>query len=139
MDADEKADFWERHRLESPIRGIETVRDGARQLITVTALLQGVYFAVISVSDCKSQATVWQLALLLAPAVLWLLSLFYALGVVVPADFTISCKSPGRDLEAICEKKYRRMRVSYAVLLGSLVVLLADLCIYLFLIPVPPP
>ncbi len=139
MNAEEQDAFWERYYLESPIKDIEVIDSAAKQLITVTSLLQGIYFASMSLSDFKKQAATWQLALLLAPAVLWLLSLFFAVVTFIPASRHISRDSAHDDLVRISQQKFRNLRVSYYILLISLVTLLVNVLMYLLWSPSPPP
>ena len=131
MDSKERAAFWEQYYLESPIRDIEVIDSAARQLITVTALLQGLYFAAISLSDFKRYAAAWQLALLLTPAVLWLLSLVFAVMTFMPIARRISRESVRDDFVRIVHEKFRNLRLSYYGLLLSLAVLLANVLVYL--------
>ncbi len=131
MDNKEEYAFWDRYYLESPLKDIEVVDNAARQLITITSLLQGIYFATISLTDFKKQAAPWQLALLLAPAVLWLLGLVFAVITFMPTSHSISRDSAREDWARIAGQKFRMLRISYYILLASLVVLLANVVVYL--------
>ena len=144
MEAREQATFWERYLLESPIKDIEVIDGAARQLITVTTLLQGIYFAAIALSDFKKQVASWQLAVLLIPAVLWLVSLLLAMVTFVPVSRTIPRDSSRQDLVRqklveIARKKYRTLRASFYVLLVSMVLLFVNVLIYLSWIPPAAP
>jgi len=139
MDDREQKAFWDRwYYLESPIKEIEVIDSAARQLITITAFLQGIYFAAISLSDFKKQAATWQLAILLIPAVLWLVSLVLAVVTFMPATRRIKRDSAREDLIRIRDAKYCTLRASFYVLLASLAVLLVDVVIYLRWIPSAP-
>lgn len=135
MDAKEEAAFWERYFMESPIKDIEVIDNAARQLIAVTSLLQGIYFAVIALSEFKKQAASWQLAILVTPAVLWLISLLLAMVTFVPVSRRISRDSLRQDLTRIAAQKYCTLRTSFYILVVSMVLLLVNVVIYLSWLP----
>lgn len=131
MDAKEEAAFWERYFMESPVKDIEVIDSAARQLVAVTSLLQGIYFAAIALSDFKKQAAPWQLVILVTPAALWLVSLLLAMLTFVPVSRRISRDSPHQDLMKIAMQKCRTLWASFYILLVSMALLLVNIVIYL--------
>ena len=74
---------------------------------------------------------VWRLASLVAPAVLWLLSLVFAIITFVPAYRDISSESVRDSLARVVQQKFRSLRVSYYILVVSLIVLVVNILIIL--------
>ena len=147
------ADYWRGVGNEAPVQAIARVEEAAKQLIGLTAGLQGLYFAVFAFSDLRTQLSTLTLAvpgslILLAffvPIVFWLVSLYCATCVFVPKlrpginlnDFSIGAWQhiKGKYEEAL-EQKARWLHRSHLVLVASFGVVLI-LLVVLALLPFP--
>src|SRR5918911_55382 len=70
---------------EAPVQAITRIEDAAKQLVTLTGLLQGLYFAVFAFSGLHDRITNrWLLLFATLPVGLWLVSLCCATLVFVP-------------------------------------------------------
>ena len=87
--------FWKQNAEKIVGESISSVEDTAKQFVTITGLLEGIYFHAITFSDVKSMegSSVWIYA---APLVLWLISLIFAVMVLVRKKYGIKHKfKPG--------------------------------------------
>ncbi len=86
------ADHWRTVGNEAPVQAITRIEEAAKQLIGLTTLLQGIYFAIFAFSDVRKQVGALNLAipnglvllLFFLPLLLWLISLYCATRVFVP-------------------------------------------------------
>src|SRR5579864_1207673 len=86
------AEQWRKVGNEAPVQAITRVEEAAKQLIALTAILQGIYFVIFAFSDLRKQVGTLNLPipnglillLFFIPLVLWLVSLFCATQVFVP-------------------------------------------------------
>lgn len=117
--------------------------EAAKQIISITSVLQGIYFAAISFSDLRNAlvaqeawggAMIAFVAFFVSPTIIWLISLGFAVRVVVPVTRYTSLNSP--DLlkkmyqEAIDYKSKYLWRAHMALMLGF-VPLVVNIVIYL--------
>lgn len=92
--------FWLDTARGAAKESIPAQEEAAKQLITITSLIQGIYFAAISFSDLKKTLVVhdwfgWLVVLLfVSPIVLWLVSLSFALSVFTPETYITNLQSP---------------------------------------------
>ena len=132
--------FWRKNAEKLVGESVSTIEDVAKQLIVVTSLLEGIYFHAIAFSDLKPSMTEAVAALYLAPIVLWLLSLIFAVLTLFPKRYGININS-SRDskekYEAIVSKKRGRLKASGFFLILSFVALAAALAHYLLMVPAP--
>jgi hypothetical protein len=76
------------------------LEEAAKQLISITSLTQGIYFAAIFFSDLKKVLIVndWHGLLLVllftSPILLWLISLGFAVRVFIPDTYKTNLQSP---------------------------------------------
>jgi hypothetical protein len=132
------------------IKGALTKQEeAARQLITITTLLQGIYFAAISFSDLKKALMVQQhhgvilaalIMLFAIPIIFWLISLSFSMRVIVPVTRLTNLYSP--DLisatfyEAVDYKQRNLYYAQWSLILG-LIPLAINIYIYLALMQIP--
>jgi len=83
--------FWLEAARGAAKESVKALEEAAKQLITVTTLAQGIYFAAVSFGDVKAvlgglnAARQWTVAVVLVvPLIFWLLSLAFAFRVFKP-------------------------------------------------------
>lgn len=148
------AEYWRQVGIEAPAQAITRVEDAAKQLIGLTAALQGLYFAIFAFSDLRKQIVALSLPvpgnlvllLFFLPIVFWLSSLFCATRVFVPRmhldidlnDVSIAAwQQIKHKYESIMEQKLKWLTLSQWLLVISFGVVLLVLVILAFL-PAPP-
>lgn len=148
------AEYWRQVGIEAPVQAVTRVEDAAKQLIGLTAALQGLYFAVFAFSDLRKQIITLSLPvpgnlillLFFLPIVCWLSSLFCATQVFVPKmhldvnlnDMSIAAwQQIKQKYESIVEKKLDWLSRSQLLLVISFGAVLFVLVILAFL-PAPP-
>jgi hypothetical protein len=148
------AEYWRQVGIEAPAQAITRVEDAAKQLIGLTAALQGLYFAVFAFSDLRKQIVALSLPvpgnlvllLFFFPIFFWLLSLICATRVFVPRmHLDVNLNDVGiaawqqikQKYESIMEKKLHWLTRSQLLLIISFGTVLLVLLILAFL-PAPP-
>lgn len=125
--------FWKKNAEKLVGESISVVEDTAKQFVVVTGLLQGIYFHAIAFSDIR-RAEGYSVLIYLAPLVLWLLSLVFAVMVLIRKRYEININST-RDskekFEEMLKIKYRYIRISGIFLVLSFVALAIAFLYYL--------
>jgi uncharacterized membrane protein len=131
--------FWRENAQKLVGESISTIEDVAKQLIAVNSLLEGIYFHAIAFSDVKPVLTGGIAGIYLAPILLWLLSLVFAVLTLSPKAYAININS-SRDskerFEEIVAKKHGMLKWSEFFLVLSFIALFAAVAHYLLAIPV---
>jgi hypothetical protein len=136
--------FWLETARNVSKESISALEDAAKQLITITSLTQGIYFAAISFSDLKKALVVhdlqgWMLVLLFAsPIILWLISLRFAILVFTPETYKTNLQSPdlAREMiQKIVAYKHSQLKLAHKALLLGFVLLVVNVIVYLGWIP----
>ncbi|HII00121.1 TPA: hypothetical protein HA351_00215 [Methanosarcinaceae archaeon] len=125
--------FWKKNAEKIVGESVSIVEDTAKQFVTVTGLLQGIYFHAIAFSDVKG-AEGYSVMIYLAPLVLWLLSLIFAVMVLLRKRYKININSTSdskEKFEEMVKVKYRYIRVSGVFLILSFVALAVAILHYL--------
>ncbi|MCC4765131.1 hypothetical protein FXW07_00330 [Methanosarcina sp. DH1] len=128
--------FWKQNAEKIVGESISSVEDTAKQFVIITGLLEGIYFHAITFSDVKSMEGV-SVLIYAAPLVLWLISLIFALMVLVRKKYGIninSSRDSKKKFEKILEGKYKLIRISGLFLVLSFVALTIVLLDYLGII-----
>jgi hypothetical protein len=132
--------FWLETARNVSKESISALEDAAKQLITITSLTQGIYFAAISFSDLKKALVVhdlqgWMLVLLFAsPIILWLISLRFAILVFTPETYKTNLQSPdlAREMiQKIVAYKHSQLKLAHKALLLGFVLLVVNIIVYL--------
>jgi hypothetical protein len=148
------AQHWRNVANEAPVQALARVEEAAKQLIGLTAALQGLYFAVFAFSDLRKQLGSMNvlvpgsliLLLFFIPIVLWLISLYCATRVFVPQvrpgvnlnDVSVGAWQQIKDAyEATVDQKLKWLRRSHVTLVVSFAAVLLML-VLLALLPAPP-
>ena len=117
--------FWKQNAEKLVGESISSVEDTAKQFVTITGLLEGIYFHAITFSDVKNVEGI-SVLIYVAPLVLWLASLIFAVMVLVRKKYGLNINS-SRDskekFEEILEGKYQLIRISGGFLILSFVAL----------------
>jgi uncharacterized membrane protein len=118
--------FWKRNSEKLVGESISSVEDTAKQFVAVTGLLEGIYFHAITFSDVR-HVVGSSILIYVAPLVLWLLSLTFAVMVLFRKKYDININS-SRDskekFEKILEGKYQLLQISGVFLIISFVALI---------------
>jgi hypothetical protein len=125
--------FWKKNAEKLVGESISAVEDTAKQFVVVTGLLQGIYFHAIAFSDIKG-ADGYSVLIYLAPLVMWLLSLIFAVMVLFRKRYEININSTSNSkkvFEDMVKIKYRYIRISGFFLIFSFVALAAAFLHYL--------
>jgi len=138
--------FWLDLMRNETKASIGAVEEAAKQLITITSLLQTVYFAAISFSDLKKALVVHDLygwftvILFISPIILWLICLSFAIAVFLPKSYHTNLSSPSLASEAyenIITFKQRQLWRAYQALAIGFLPLIISIVVYLVWIHVP--
>ncbi|OPY52823.1 MAG: hypothetical protein A4E49_01776 [Methanosaeta sp. PtaU1.Bin112] len=131
--------FWKENARKLVGESISTIECVAKQIIVVTGLLEGLYFHAITFSNLRGSLNGCMLLVFLAPIVLWLASLFFAMWTLSPKAHDININS-SRDskkiFEVIVSEKHLKLKVAEALLLASFLPLL--IAVYYYLTTKPP-
>jgi len=131
--------FWKENAKKFVGESISTIEDVAKQIIVVTSLLEGLYFHAITFSDLRGTLSGNMVLVYLAPIVLWLASLFFAMWTLLPEAHEIninSTRSCKKTFEDIVTGKHLLLMISEALLLTSFLPLL--IAVYYYLTTKPP-
>lgn len=139
--------FWLEAARNASKGSIGALEDAAKQLISITSLAQGIYFAAISFSDLKKALVVqdwhgwFQVFLFASPIILWLISLGFAVRVFTPETYKTNLQSPdlAREmLQKIIAYKHKQLKWAHRALLFGFVLLVLNIIIYLGWVPPMP-
>lgn len=118
--------FWKQNAEKLVGESISSVEDTAKQFVTVTGLLEGIYFHTITFSDVRHMEGS-SVLIYVAPLLLWLLSLIFAVMVLVRKKYDLNINSSRDSKEKfgkILEGKYQLIRISSVFLIFSFVALI---------------
>lgn len=132
--------FWRENARKLVGESISTIEEMAKQLIVVNSLLEGIYFHAIIFSDVKPviAGSGWMAGIYLAPIVLWLLSLIFAILTLSPKNYEININSSRKSkerFEEIVSRKHGMLRVSELFLVLSFIPLFFAVAHYLIAVP----
>jgi hypothetical protein len=150
----EKAKYWRDVSNEARVQSISRLEEAAKQLVGLTATLQGLYLALFALSDLRKQLTAvassgteaWLLLVFFLPILFWITSLYSATRVFVPQprpevninDLDVDAwQEIQRLYDQAAEKKWRWLRRSHRWLLLSFMAVLALLVVLAFLPAAP--
>ncbi len=146
--------YWLRVKREASVGSFQPLEDAAKQIVTITSLLQAGYFAAISISEVKKANNVadpWFVVFIILSMLTvgtWITSLFYATRVFIPKVYDASSKEVGvneqvREIRIAFNKtstyKYENLKIAINLLRFSFIPFVTNIFIYLALLKVPPP
>lgn len=132
--------FWLETAQGAAKESVTALEEAAKQLISVTSLLQAIYFAAISFSEVKgglaSEGAVgWMLLLMFVlPIVFWLISLSFAVRVFKPETYKTNLSSPDLAQKMYGDMvayKHRQLRRAHLFLVLGFVPLVVNIVLYL--------
>ncbi len=140
--------FWTEFGLDRLKKTIESLENAAKQLVSIVAFSQTVYFAGISFADLKKGLVhslgwgKWLIVIAaLSPIVCWILSLYWAIRVFKPEEFKVAPDAPDEARALFIRlRNYKAPRLlwSYRALLVGFICLGVILFLYLGFFPQPP-
>ncbi len=149
-------EFWLQVRRESKIQGANFVDDAAKQIVGITSLLQGIYFAAMSVSDIKKVGSIndlWFVIFVIFSVIttlLWFFSLFFAVRAFLPKRYDMKIEPDNHKYSGLANDmakayidvlkfKQSNLRVSTVFLWLSFIPLAVNMIVYLIFSPAPVP
>jgi len=152
--SEEETSYWLKVKREAHLGSLQPLEDAAKQIVVITSLLQGIYFAAISISDIKKvndTTNVWFDAFIVLSMLtlgLWMASLYFATRVFLPRVYDARLQGPdpedeAREVRTVYKKtssyKYRRLKCAAWLLWLSFLPFAINVLIYLARLRVPPP
>lgn len=130
--------FWRENAQNLVRESIPAIEEVAKQLITLNSALEAIYFTVITFSEIRSVMTKLTEAIYLAPVLLWLLSLVFAVLTLSPKNYAININSSSDSKERfneIVSRKHMMLKWSELFLILSFLALFIAIAHYLIIIP----
>lgn len=111
----ETTEYWRGVINAAPVEALARVEEAAKQLIGLTSILQGLFFAIFAFSDVRKQIVGIHIPVLILlawlifflPIILWFISLLCAAQVFIPKVRSDT------DLDDRGEQAWRRLRDAY--------------------------
>lgn len=132
---EETRSFWREIGKNMIHESIGTIDETSKQLVTVTAILEGLYFNAIAFSSLHGKvSSPWAFALYLLPIGLFLISLTAALLVFFPSSYQLNIHSSEAAqlvYERVVKRKLLFLRVAAAFLVLGIVSLFVVVLFYL--------
>lgn len=132
-------DFWLETGQNTVKEAINRQEGAAKQLISITSILQATYFAAISFSNLKNafisqKLPGWGVILFVSPIVLWLISLGFAVKVLMPVIRNYSLDSPTmvkKIYEDAVNYRGKYLQLAHLALVLGFLLLVVSIIIYL--------
>lgn len=132
---DETRAFWHEVACEMVKGSTAAIDETAKQLIAITAILEGLYFHAITFANLRGQVTaLFPLLAYLAPLIFWTFSLIAAGLVFFPKAYTINLNSSeaAKTLhEVVVRRKYQFLMLSLVWLVVGAMGLVVAIGMYL--------
>jgi len=137
--------FWE-EIADAAAKNMQKSHDEpAKQIITVSGVLQGLYFVAISFSTLKDQIYLSSinvyvlLFVFLLPIVLWLISLFFAISVIIPKFRTNMYRNSPSAIQKMwnydIDSKAENLLRAQIFLVAGFLFLVISICVYILVLP----
>jgi len=127
--------FWRDNAKSMLSTSIESIESAAKQLIAICAILEGIYFHAITYSYIRGCIGIVSGIFYLAPLVLWLLSILFAVLVFSPKVYDTNIASGRESKETfvkIVTYKHRMLKTSQTIFFISFIFLLIAMGLYLW-------
>jgi hypothetical protein len=132
---EETRSFWREMGKNMIHESIGTIDETSKQLVAVTAILEGLYFHAIAFSSLHDKvSSVWYLVLYLLPIGLLLISLSASLLVFFPNRYRLnfhSSEAARLVYEGVIRRKLLFLKVASAFLVLSIISLFVVVLLYL--------
>jgi hypothetical protein len=157
----EEIAYWLKVKREASAGSLTPLEEAAKQVVVITSLLQGIYFAAISFSNIKqvgNTSNMWFnlfVGISLITIALWMASLYFATRVFVPeiysstlnqttttsnqAEFTNQVILIREAFDKISTYKHQKLTTAVELLWWSFIPFALNILIYLIFLPAPPP
>ena len=126
--------FWKENAKNLLRESIKSIEETAKNVIGVTALLEGLYFHAIAFSGIRGKLNGWTFVVFNAPLVFWLVSLSFALLVFFPRNYASninSAKESRETFERLVAYKHDMLKGAGICLAVGATALAAALGLYL--------
>ena len=138
----EEDEFWMEKIRGMTAASIKSIEEGAKQLIAMITVMEGVYAAVLAFSGIKQipKANIWAALIYISPIFLWLISLFFALRVFKSREYhyySISPDSARETFQQIASFKYKNLNRAYYFLCLSFAIAAAGIFYWLYMGSMP--
>lgn len=144
----EEDSIWLEFLVARAKESVNLIEEAAKQIISLTTVSQGLYFAAISFGELKKSLVVMplaqQLPIVLAlstPILLWLISLHFATRVFIPRYYGMNFNSPDvarATYNDIVDFKKRQLNQAHSMLVLGFILLLINVVGYLLYFPLAP-
>ena len=127
--------FWRDNAKSMLGTSIESIESAAKQIIVICGILEGIYFHAITYSDIRGCIGVVTGIFYLAPLVLWLLSILFAVLVFSPKVYHTNIVSGRESKETfikIVTYKHGMLKTSQTIFFISFIFLLIAMGLYLW-------
>ena len=127
--------FWRDNAKSMLGESITSVESAAKQIIAICAILEGIYFHAITYSDIRGCVGTVAGIFYLAPLVLWLLSILFAVLVFSPKVYHTNIASGRESKETfikIVTYKHNKLKISQYIFFASFIFLLIAMGLYLW-------
>jgi hypothetical protein len=127
--------FWRDNAKSMLGSSIESIESAAKQLIAICGILEGIYFHAITYSDIRGWIGTVEGIFYLAPLVLWLVSILFAVLVFSPRVYETNIASSRESKETftkIVSFKHRMLKTSQFVFFISFIFLMIAMGLYLW-------
>jgi hypothetical protein len=127
--------FWRDNAKSMLGSSIESIEGAAKQLIAICGILEGIYFHAITYSDIRGWIGTVEGIFYLAPLVLWLVSILFAVLVFSPRVYETNIASSRESKETftkIVSFKHRMLKTSQFVFFISFIFLMIAMGLYLW-------
>ena len=127
--------FWRDNAKTMLGQSIESIESAAKQIIAICGILEVIYFHAITYSDIRGCIGTVEGIFYLAPLVLWLLSILFAVLVFSPKVYHTNIASSRESKETfikIITYKHKRLKISQYIFFVSFVFLLIAMGLYLW-------
>ena len=132
--------FWLDTARNAAKESVGALEEAAKQLIAITSLSQGIYFAAISFGDVKKAlpqfalAQQWAITFALAlPLVCWVVGLGFAILVFKPETYRTNLDSPDlarETYEQVVAYKHKQLRRAHIALVLGFVPLIVNVVLF---------
>ena len=127
--------FWRDNAKSMLGTSIESIESAAKQIIAICGILEGIYFHAITYSDIRGSIGIVSGIFYLAPLVLWLLSIIFAVLVFSPKVYHTNIASGRESKETfikIVTYKHGMLKTSQTIFFISFIFLLIAMGLYLW-------
>jgi len=149
----EEIKYWLKIKQDARSDALKYLEDAAKQIVTITSLLQAIYFTAVSFSNIKKVGNIrdfWFAVFVTISFITiahWMASLYFATRVLVPeiyeasqsqSDLVNQANQVRKAYDRIVIYKNRNLRWAIKLLWFSFFPLTANIFIYLIFLPAPP-